>query len=67
MWSIKTLLLIALVTVICAKAFERYFRPARDPREPPVLYPNIPIIGHLIGLLVSGNKYYSRTRYVSLT
>jgi hypothetical protein len=25
-----------------------------DPREPPVIYPKIPLIGHAIGMLVDG-------------
>ncbi|KAK3291996.1 cytochrome P450 [Chaetomium fimeti] len=30
-----------------------------DPREPPLIHPKIPFIGHIIGLLRHGTKYYS--------
>lgn len=28
-----------------------------DPREPPVIYPKIPLIGHIIGMLTDGSMY----------
>jgi len=28
-----------------------------DPREPPVIYPKIPLIGHFIGMLTHGSTY----------
>lgn len=33
-----------------------------DPREPPRLQSRVPLIGHLIGLLHNGMKYYGITR-----
>jgi len=32
--------------------------PSHDPREPPLLKPKIPIIGHIIGILGQGIKYH---------
>lgn len=29
-----------------------------DPREPPVIYPRIPLIGHIIGTLKEGSLYF---------
>lgn len=31
-----------------------------DPREPPVIYPKIPLIGHVIGMLTYGSSYAKR-------
>lgn len=33
-----------------------------DPREPPRVSPSIPIIGHVLGLVRHGAKYYTITR-----
>lgn len=37
--------------------------PDRDSREPPVLGSSIPFIGHILGLLRHGTRYYEQTRY----
>ena len=37
--------------------------PKRDSREPPVLRSSIPYIGHILGLLRHGTRYYEQTRY----
>ncbi|KAF3009441.1 hypothetical protein E8E13_000969 [Curvularia kusanoi] len=29
-----------------------------DPREPPVIYPKVPVVGHIIGLLTRGATYF---------
>lgn len=41
---------------------ERWLRANPDPREPPVLRPRIPFVGHIIGLLTEGANYYKITR-----
>lgn len=35
-----------------------------DPREPPVVYPKVPFIGHIIGMVREGPLYLKRLRYV---
>lgn len=37
-----------------------------DPREPPILKPTIPYVGHIIGLLTHQNSYFEKLRYVFL-
>jgi len=32
----------------------------RDEREPPVVEPNIPIVGHVLGLVQYGNLYLAK-------
>jgi hypothetical protein len=34
-----------------------------DPREPPVVRSNIPYVGHLIGMGLSGSRYFKRLQY----
>ncbi|KAI9928474.1 hypothetical protein AWENTII_008206 [Aspergillus wentii] len=36
-------------------------RPKVDPREPPLIKPKIPIIGHLLGVIQHGMPYYAAT------
>jgi hypothetical protein len=35
-----------------------------DVREPPVVYPTIPFIGHIIGMVRDGPQYFTRLRFV---
>lgn len=48
-----SLLLAVLVAVV-----QRRLRVHLDPREPPMAPTKIPVIGHIIGLLWHGKKYY---------
>lgn len=34
-----------------------------DPREPPVIYPRIPYVGHAIGMLLRGKRYIRTLEY----
>ena len=54
-------LLFALSAVWLGLTF--FFSPQPDSREPPVLRSSIPYIGHIIGLLRHGTRYYEQTRY----
>lgn len=36
-----------------------------DPREPPILKPRVPYIGHIIGLFTYHTGYYDRVLYVT--
>lgn len=38
-----------------------------DPKEPPLIAPRIPLIGHVIGLLYNGTGYYSKVALVLQT
>ena len=37
--------------------------PSHDPREPPLVTSRVPFIGHILGLLRHGTRYYQMTRY----
>lgn len=42
-----------------------FFGPKYDPREPPVIHQKIPYIGHVIGLLQYGLRYFEVLRPVT--
>jgi cytochrome P450 len=58
MWAIQGVGALLVAFVIASVLF-RATRTKPDPREPPVLQPRIPFIGHIIGLLQHGSDYYS--------
>jgi hypothetical protein len=59
------LLLAAGGVVIVFYLLIRFLTLPHDPQEPPLVRPKIPLIGHVIGLLRHGTKYYSDVAYVS--
>ncbi|KAF2462769.1 cytochrome P450 [Lindgomyces ingoldianus] len=51
----------ALVLGLLSAAFlVNFFRVKLDPREPPVIQPKIPLIGHIIGLMRDGASYFEK-------
>ena len=54
------LLLAAAVAVLLV--LDRLITPQRFPNEPPVVPHLIPYIGHILGLLRHGSRYYQITR-----
>lgn len=41
--------------------------PTSDPREPPVLSPRVPYIGHLLGLAIDQAEYLQKLRFDKFT
>ena len=41
---------------------DRRYAPKHSPREPPMVSSSIPYIGHILGLLQYGTRYYQKTR-----
>ena len=39
--------------------------PKLDSREPPIMLPRIPFVGHLVGLVRNQSDYYTSLQYVS--
>ena len=39
------------------------YTPVHDPQEPPLVTSRVPFIGHILGLLRYGTRYYQMTRY----
>jgi hypothetical protein len=52
---------IAVVALLLLATFN-FFRKSVDPKEPPVVNPRIPIIGHFLGILYHGVPYYGKAR-----
>ncbi|OCT48058.1 putative cytochrome P450 [Cladophialophora carrionii] len=50
-------LLVAAVTVV-AVIIHRFLAIDYDPREPPIIKPGIPYIGHILGIIRHGAKYF---------
>jgi hypothetical protein len=46
--------------------YPRLFPGRLDSQEPPVIWPTIPVIGHLIGLIRLSHHYHRLNLYVSL-
>lgn len=49
----------ACVIVVIFWVLSRLLVHPHNPKEPPLIPPMIPIIGHVIGLLCYGTNYYS--------
>ena len=58
--GIMLLLLAAILAVVFV--LDRLLTPQRFSNEPPVVSQSIPYIGHILGLLRHGSKYYQITR-----
>lgn len=56
------MLLLLAATVALLFVLDRLITPQRFPNEPAVLPHSIPYIGHILGLLRHGSKYYQITR-----
>ena len=54
--------LLALVP-LCILLAGNLFMPKMDPKEPSLVTPMIPFIGHLIGLMRKRSQYYVDLRY----
>lgn len=52
--------------VVFLSLLYKFSSPQMDPREPPVLKPGIPLVGHLVGLVRYGVDYFDVLRYAVL-
>ncbi|CAH0043542.1 unnamed protein product [Clonostachys solani] len=50
----------AAVIVLVGLLLNYLSSPSTDPREPPLVKPRIPVIGHLVGLIRYQNEYFTR-------
>lgn len=59
------LILTLLVIIVAGTVLDiRLISPKIDPREPPVVYAKVPLIGHIIGMMRQGPHYLKNLRYV---
>jgi hypothetical protein len=54
-------LLVAAATVV-AVILHRFLAIDYDPREPPIIKPRIPYIGHILGIIRHGTKYFDTVK-----
>ena len=47
-----------VLLLLCSYVLARSLMPKVDPAEPPVISHPVPFLGHLIGIMVSGMKYF---------
>jgi hypothetical protein len=60
-----TFILAAAILIYSILKYLDISRP-HSPLEPPVFASKVPYVGHIIGLLIHGLKYYQVTRYFQL-
>ena len=59
---LSLLLLLAAAAAAAWFALDYFCAPRLSPKEPPLLPHPIPYIGHILGLLQYGTRYYEMTR-----
>ena len=57
------LLVLAIVSATTWYALDYFYIPKQLPNEPPLIGHYIPYIGHIIGLIRHGTRYYQIIRY----
>ena len=62
-WSI---LLLSTAIVVVWSWVNGIYQPIHSPKEPPVVAASIPYIGHILGLLRHGTRYYQMIRYYAV-
>ena len=50
--------IVAAALVVFAMAIATIVTPKLDPREPPLIAPRLPLVGHLLGLMVNRVGYF---------
>lgn len=64
--QVPLLLLVAAVASAAWFALDYVCAPRLSPKEPPLRAHPVPYVGHILGLLRHGTKYYEMTRSVAL-
>ena len=60
----SVLLVLAIASATTWYALDYFYVPKQLPNEPPLVGHYIPYIGHIIGLLQHGTRYYEIIRYI---
>lgn len=60
--AIPTIIAIIAALAIGIAFLSNVLRIKVDPREPPVVHPKVPFLGHIIGMLTEGPLYLKRVR-----
>lgn len=62
-FELTTATLLLVIGVAVWYILDQLYVPSQLPNEPPLVSHPIPYIGHFIGLLRYGTRYYEMTRY----
>lgn len=54
---------LALAIVVFLFILDRHYMPRQASNEPPVVKSFIPYVGHIVGLIRHGTRYYQELRY----
>lgn len=60
------LILLTVLTIAIWYALDYFYVPKLLVNEPPLVPHSIPYVGHILGLLRCGTRYYETMRYVSV-
>ena len=60
MENLRTLAVLGAATILCVALLQHFLTVRRDSREPPYLFPKIPIVGHLVGMMTQGSDYFHK-------
>ena len=58
--------LLILFTIAAWYILDYFYAPKRLSNEPPLFPQSVPYVGHILGLLRYGTRYYEMMRYVSV-
>ena len=64
----STAVVVGLLVVVGIWIFSRRTLGCKyDSREPPIIHPKVPYIGHILGMYRHGAKYFGVVKYVPIT
>ncbi len=65
--SSSLLLLLAVASAAAWYTLDYLYAPTQHSNEPPLVPQSVPYIGHILGLLRHGTRYFEITRYAALS
>jgi hypothetical protein len=57
---LRTLAVLGAAALLIVALLQHFLTVRRDAREPPFVYPRIPVIGHLLGMMTQGSDYFHK-------
>lgn len=52
------------IVAVCLSLLGHFINVPHDPREPPLIPPSIPFLGHIVGMIRDGSGYYGKVMSV---
>ena len=57
-------LMVLVIALSCWILLEKFLSLSHDAKEPPIIPQTLPYVGHLLGMLRHGSRYYTQIRSV---